>query len=194
MTKPAIRKQMLARRRQMSGEEARRRSQAVFQNFLSVFNPERHRTVHLFLSIVKFQELDTSPIIAFLSEKHPDVKVGVPRVDFAAKTLLHHEYDEAALAENSWGIREPLESAPALKPEEFDLALVPMLAFDRQCHRVGYGGGYYDKFLAQVRKDCHKFGLCYQFGLLEANLSPENFDVAVDCVITDERVYGSSSV
>ena len=59
---------------------------------------------------------------------------------------------------------------------------------------MGYGGGYYDKFLAQVRKDCHKFGLCYQFGLLEANLSPENFDVAVDCVITDERLYGSSSV
>ena len=76
-----------------------------------------------------------------------------------------------------------------MRPEEFDLVLVPMLAFDRRCHRVGYGGGYYDKFLAQVREDCDKVGLCYQFGLLERTLSSEQFDVALDSVIAENEIF-----
>ena len=189
MNKPAIRKQMLARRRQLSEAEAHRRSLAVFLNFKTAFDPERHKTIHLFLSIQKFKELDTSPIVGFLEREHPSVKIGVPRVDFEAKILIHHEYDEGALSENSWGIREPLETAPVMRPEEFDLVLVPMLAFDRRCHRVGYGGGYYDKFLAQVREDCDKVGLCYQFGLLERTLSSEQFDVALDSVIAENEIF-----
>ena len=192
--KKELRKTYLERRRALTESEVANKSQAIFQNWLPLLDPASHHTVHSFLSIRDFREVETSLFLDHLETHHPTTRIGVPRVGFESKELTHHTFLPHQLEKNSWGIFEPQGTAPRLEPIEFDMVLVPMLAFDKNGFRLGYGGGYYDKFLAQVRKDCHKFGLCYQFGLLEANLSPENFDVAVDCVVTDERVYGSSSV
>jgi len=62
------------------------------------------------------------------------------------------------LVENRWGIREP-DGEQTAAPAEFDIVLVPLLAFDSVGHRVGYGKGYYDRFLAECRPDCLKVGL-----------------------------------
>ncbi|MBV9241520.1 MAG: 5-formyltetrahydrofolate cyclo-ligase, partial [Acidobacteria bacterium] len=63
------------------------------------------------------------------------------------------------LVENKWGIREP-DGEQTASPDEFDIVLVPLLAFDSFGHRVGYGKGYYDRFLSLCRPDCLKIGLC----------------------------------
>ena len=64
------------------------------------------------------------------------------------------------LENNAWGIPEPRQGIPT-PIEKIDLVLVPLLAFDQRGHRVGYGKGYYDRFLAESNSDCRKIGLSF---------------------------------
>ena len=187
--KKELRKTFLSRRRELTDDQVLHRSQAIFQNWLSFLDPQKHRTVHTFLSIRAFREVETSPFIAHLETAHPAVRVGVPRVGFESKELTHHLFLPHQLEKNSWGIFEPKIEAPVMEPHEFDMILVPMLAFDRRGDRLGYGGGYYDKFLAQVRPDCDLIGLCFALGLSMEDLPASIHDVPLHCVVTEDGVH-----
>lgn len=176
---------MLARRKQLSPSEVEAKSSAILANLQSIFESQTYQKVHLFLSIQKFGEVATGPIIEHLRTYYPNTDIGVPRVDSGTNTLVHHRFSESELRKSSWGIREPVASSPILAAETFDLVLVPMLAFDKRGYRVGYGGGYYDKFLAQVRPECRKVGLCFEFGRLDEDIPNNQFDIKLDCVVTE---------
>jgi 5-formyltetrahydrofolate cyclo-ligase len=187
--KKELRKTFLSKRRELTDEEVLHRSQAIYQNWLPLLEPRRHRTVHTFLSIRAFREVETSPFITHLETVQPTIRVGVPRVGFESKELTHHVLLPHQLEKNSWGIFEPKSTAPTIEPHEFDMVLVPMLAFDRRGYRLGYGGGYYDKFLARVRPDCALIGLCFALGCSMEELPASGHDVPLNCVITEERVH-----
>ena len=88
---------------------------------------------------------------------------------------------EADLAPGSFGILEPKESCPAIWPAAGDVMLLPGAAFDREGHRIGYGGGFYDKFLS--REPNHPtLALCYDFQMLP-HLDTEEHDIPVDTVL-----------
>ena len=83
------------------------------------------------------------------------------------------------------GIPEPLDSAPAVEP---DLLFVPLACFDRRGHRIGYGAGYYDRSLAQLRaaKSIHAVGVAY--GVCEVAAVPyEAHDQSLDVVVTEHE-------
>ena len=87
-----------------------------------------------------------------------------------------------ALRTVQWGIREPLESAPALVP---DLLLVPLLAFDRRGHRLGYGGGYYDRTLAGLRQHQSPLAVGLAFDEQEVDAVPHlDYDQRLDRILT----------
>ena len=142
---------------------------------------------YLFLSISKFREVNTGPFLSHLVEN--SVQVGIPRVNPKNKQVTHHPYEPHRLVESRWGILEPPEEAPLLDPKLFDMVLVPMLRFDELGYRLGYGGGYYDKFLSQVREDCLKVGLCFHQGLSETPLPREEFDVPLNLIVTEDTVF-----
>lgn len=75
-----------------------------------------------------------------------------------------------------------------LEQEPYDVILVPMLGFDTGLHRIGYGGGYYDKFLAG-QPQAVKIGVCFEIGRIE-QLPIESHDIALNCVVTESAVYG----
>ena len=83
----------------------------------------------------------------------------------------------------AFGIPEPRRDTPVLPPQAFDLAVVPAVAFDRAGFRIGRGGGYYDRYLAQMRGV--KIGLCYTQFLLPS-LPRELHDERVDLILTEE--------
>lgn len=67
------------------------------------------------------------------------------------------------------------------------MVLVPLLAYDKNGHRVGYGGGFYDKFLAECKTGCKKVGLSF-FPPLDFLLPSEAYDITIDCIVTPDGV------
>lgn len=144
----------------------------------------------LVLSYVSFSaEVGTHDIIGrVLAEGR---RVGVPRVDAASRTMAFHEITSLdELEARTKGILEPGADAPLLsRPSQLvgSVCLVPGLVFDGAGHRVGYGGGYYDRFLAFYPGD--KIGLA-RTGMISSNPLPvERGDVPVDFIATEFRVW-----
>ncbi|WP_299826297.1 5-formyltetrahydrofolate cyclo-ligase [uncultured Pontibacter sp.] len=188
MQKAELRKLMLQKRRALSTEEVQQRSQRIADQFFSNFTLEAGHTIHIFLPIVKKNEVNTWPIILRLRQHHPEVRVAVPVTDVAQNILTHHHLtDEAILVENNWGIPEP-QDAHIIHAEEVDIVLVPLLAFDLAGHRVGYGKGFYDRFLADCRPGVLKVGLSLE-PPVESIADPNPFDVPLDAVVMPEGVW-----
>ena len=83
------------------------------------------------------------------------------------------------------GILEPNDSAPVLQPEDIDLAIIPCIAADRQGYRLGYGGGYYDRYLANTR--CVKACLCRE-ELMQASLPHDAYDIPMTMVVSESDI------
>ena len=87
----------------------------------------------------------------------------------------------------SYGIQEPeLEINSIVTPEELDVIIVPGSVFDIQRNRMGYGGGFYDRYLMQTSGNCKKIGVCYDFQLLE-QIPHKAYDIPVDLIVTEKR-------
>jgi 5-formyltetrahydrofolate cyclo-ligase len=108
----------------------------------------------------------------------------LPRVDAGAIVPVRYRRSEP-LVPSSYGVPEP--TGPGLDPHSMTTVIVPGLAFDRSGHRIGYGAGYYDRFLSTLSEACLLVGACLH-PLLVAELPAEDHDVAVDVVVTDEEV------
>ncbi|HHW48021.1 MAG TPA: 5-formyltetrahydrofolate cyclo-ligase [Clostridiaceae bacterium] len=87
-----------------------------------------------------------------------------------------------------YGIMEPVRNPGNLvRPDEIDIVLVPGVAFSEGRYRIGYGAGYYDRFLKKVRTDCIKIGIAFEFQVLKS-IPVEEHDVPLDMIITEERI------
>ena len=188
MQKAELRKLMLQRRRALPAEEVQQRSQRIADLFFQHFPLQPGQTVHVFLPIIRNNEVNTWSIIERLRLKHPEVRVAVPVTDAEQNVLTHHCLtEEAVLVENPWGIPEP-QNAQLIHAQEVDVVLLPLLAFDLAGHRVGYGKGFYDRFLADCRPDVLKIGLSLE-PAVEGIADPNPFDVPLDYAITPEEVW-----
>lgn len=188
MQKAELRKQMLQKRRVLPAEEVQRHSQRIADLFFHHFPLQKGQTVHVFLPILKNKEIDTWLIIRQLRLEHPEVQVAVPVTDVVQNVLTHHELtEEAVLLENAWGIPEP-QNAHIIHAREVDIVLLPLLAFDKAGHRVGYGKGFYDRFLADCRPDVLKIGLSLE-PPVESIDDANEFDVPLNYVIMPQGVW-----
>lgn len=154
MEKQALRKLYKNFRQALSEKEFERRQQAIFHG-LDAFLSEHPRiqTIHSFISIARFKEIQI--------EKYwkAPYKFVVPKTDFQARSMEHFWVNEdLILKKSSYGILEP-SSGDKAPVEELDLVLVPLLAYDEQKMRVGYGKGFYDGFLAELPLNCISLGL-----------------------------------
>lgn len=188
MQKSELRRHMLQRRRTLPVEEVQRRSEQIAEQFFSRFALKAGQTVHVFLPILKNNEVNTWLIINRLRQQHPEVRVAVPVTDVAQNILTHHHLtDEAVLIENKWGIPEP-QNAHSIHAPEVDIVLIPLLAFDEDGHRVGYGKGFYDRFLADCRPDVLKVGLSLE-PPVKRIADPNPFDVPLDAVVMPKTIW-----
>ena len=159
LEKDQIRRAALARRRALPEAEVARRSAALWPLLEQQFPVADWRWLHLFLPIPRQHEPDTWPLIRYLWAGHPRLQLAVPVVQPDGQTLRHfHLRPDTPLVKNRWGIPEPTGAAE-VAPELLDAVLVPLLAFDETGHRVGYGKGFYDRFLAECRPGALHIGL-----------------------------------
>jgi 5,10-methenyltetrahydrofolate synthetase len=145
-------------------------------------------TVHLFLPMVGNREPDTVALAAWLRQQYPSIRLVLSKSDNRTFGMQHFVWDSATtLRDNRWGIPEP-ENGLAVHPREIDVVFVPLLAFDTQGNRVGYGKGFYDRFLSECRPDTLKIGLSL-FGPITAIADADNYDVRLDTCVTPERIW-----
>lgn len=188
MTKEEIRKIYLNKRIGLSAAEYSQLNRKVSEVFFSQLDLSQIKILHTFLPINKTKEMDTWLIINRIRKEFPSIKISIPRINNQT-AIIDNFYLEGPeqLEKNTWGIPEPKQGIPT-PTEKIDAILVPLLAFDRQGNRVGYGRGFYDKFLATSRQDAKKIGLSFFEPVkLISNMSPT--DIKLTHAVTTERLY-----
>ena len=161
MRKAELRRAYLEKRRELDPDEVESCSRVIADLLFAEFDFSKLNVVHCFISIAKFNEVNTSIIFERIWDDFPNVRTAVPRVDDSTGDLEHYFYDrDTNMVKNAWGIEEP-SGAERADPKEIDLVIVPLLCFDERGYRVGYGKGYYDRFLRECRVDCVTAGLSF---------------------------------
>ena len=175
MDKNALRKQIREQKRAMTEAQIVAASQRLGELFAASQAYRDARTIYGYLPYN--QEVRTVPM---LEQAMKDGKrVAVPKVFGDEMSFIY--LDDLSRVEKGYaGIPEPIDDGP-VADDPTALVLMPGLAFDAQGHRIGYGGGFYDKFLAN-EPNHPTLALCYAFQMVE-HLETEAFDVPVDCVI-----------
>ena len=161
LTKATLRRTALSHRQALPPAEVARRGQQLCNQLFQHFPVAQWRWLHLFLPLARRNEPDTWPIIHRIWAEGLAVRLAVPVVQPDGVSLTHYELTPTTLLHpNRWGIPEPAAAdTTEVSPAAFDAVLVPLLAVDAAGHRVGYGGGFYDRFLAQCRPGTQFIGL-----------------------------------
>lgn len=145
------------------------------------------KTIHLFLPISKFKEVDTFQIIRFFKSNYPLLRIVVPRSHFEKMEMESIVFDMEQIKNNKYGIPEPVNGI-TVPTNEIDAVLVPLLAFDQTGKRVGYGKGFYDRFLAQCRPETRKIGLSF-FDPIDAIEDANQWDITLDACICPNKIW-----
>lgn len=187
MNKEETRKAQLKLRKSLSEQELNARSQKITNQVKELLSTTEARYVHLFLPIQRQHEVNTWPLYHFLVQSEKYIPV-ISKTDFSNNNLSHHPMVATDnLEESHRGIPEPLHDRE-IATEKLDLVFVPLIAFDLAGHRLGYGAGFYDRFLSQCRVDCLKVGLSL-LPPLDEMIATNGFDIKMDQCIAPERVY-----
>jgi len=182
MTKQELRKIYLEKRQALSEAEYAKLNFQLYQNFFANIDLSFIKVLHTFLPITSKKEPDTWLIIDRIRREFPHVRISIPKVNNQTGELENFYFEGLhQLATNEWGIQEPKQGI-ATEPEKIDMVIVPLLVFDEQGHRVGYGKGYYDRFLKTCTPKTQKIGVSL-FPPVQ-KIPTESYDIKLHGVIT----------
>jgi 5-formyltetrahydrofolate cyclo-ligase len=183
--KSLLRKEFLNRRQSLTRDEVLEKSSSILKQLSGLKSFRDAGTVHCYISMNERNEVFTEEIIEMCFSLNK--KVVVPKM--VRESRLEHYYIEQGetLLPNAWGVPEP-EPVPDKKAglTDIDLILIPMVAADREKNRLGYGKGFYDRFLSKC--DAVKTGLLFDVQLSDKALPVEEHDVKLDLLITESGV------
>ncbi len=147
-------------------------------------------TILSYMAIARWHEFDPQPITDYCYFKNPVQQLLYPaiaEIDGLSVMLPVLCDDNTVFEKNDLGFMQPAEGVDIL-PEEIDMVIVPLLAVDTDGYRVGYGKGYYDRFLANCRTDAIKVGFSY-FDPVETIEDTNAMDIPIDYCVTHDKVY-----
>ena len=189
MKKSQLRKHYLSKRKAISAEKMAIKSQQITDLFFQNFDLSTVKYLHIFLPIIKQNEINTMLIMKELQQNFSEIDITVPRIIPEKSELEHYLFDEKNLIENQWGVIEPSgENQEIILPEQIDLVVIPLLIFDKNGNRVGYGKGFYDRFLQHCKPETLKLGLCLEEPI-DTIEDVKEFDIKMDFCITTNKIY-----
>jgi 5-formyltetrahydrofolate cyclo-ligase len=180
--KRAVRLRILAARDAMSASERDRATARIVDRVLSLPEVGRASTVMAFWSFGS--EPGTAPLMEALDSR--GVRVALPRIVGGDMEAYAYAPGDAVTA-TSFGASEP-STGVALDPSAIDVVVTPAVAFDRSGRRVGYGGGFYDRFFPRTRTDALRIGIGFDLQLVEEELPGGHFDLGLDAIVTESGV------
>ena len=172
-----------AARRSVTHESREAACQAVAQTILGL--PELQDVAAILAYGAMPEEVDVGCVVARMWER--GVRVALPRVKGRRELELHWHESDRDLCTGAYGLREPCEDAPVALPEEVDALLVPGVAYDANCQRLGLGAGYYDTLLARLPETTVTIGVAFDEQMVPQVPCGEN-DRPVDILVTPTRV------
>lgn len=181
--KAALRRQVCLTLECLSPEAVRRGDDALFAAFSALPQAEAASTLFAFWGILG-REPDTGRLIRALTARGK--RVGLPRMLPGRQMEVRLYEPDRPLVPASFGILEPLADAPLLARPDIDLALVPAVCYDRSGFRLGFGGGYYDRWLSGFSG--FTVGLCRDC-VLQDRVPTEDHDCRVDLLLTETRRF-----
>lgn len=141
---------------------------------------------HVFLPIENHQEVDTELILHLLSGK--DKNILISKSNFESREMTHYLLtDNTKIKKNEYNIPEPVDGIE-VPSKKIEVVFVPLLAFDKKGHRVGYGKGFYDKFLNECQANVIKIGLSF-FEAEEFINDVHEGDMQLDYCVTPNKIY-----
>lgn len=181
MNKQELRKQLLEQRKNTPQAQQEYVNEMIFQAVTA--HPKYLDSDTIFVYYSVNDEIDTHRLIedALALGKRVCVPKCRPKHQMDACQIL----TQNDLTEETFGIPEPGAHCEVIHPEEIDLCIIPALACDEKGVRIGYGGGFYDRFLAKT--DAFRMTLCAQSRMLE-QLPAEPHDIPCNCIVTDQEV------
>lgn len=178
--KAALRAELRALRAALSEDEREKRDKGICDSLLPLLDSIKL----LLLFYPKGAEIDLRPVF------HEAIARGIPCAfprcaDTKGEMDFYLVSDLDELEQGKFGIREPKKEAPSATDLENAMIIVPAFSFDKNGHRIGYGGGYYDRYLSTHK--IHSVGVAYE-EFLRDSLPHGDLDAAVDSVVTEKRI------
>ncbi len=183
--KQELRKKYKALRNALKQDEQDELSLAIANQALSL-DIWDYDFYHIFLPIERLREINTEFLLSILAGK--DKNIVLSSSNFKDSSMKHYLLtDSTKLIVNKYGIPEPAAGIeiPAIN---IDVVFIPLLAYDQEGNRVGYGKGFYDRFLSQCKRDVVKVGLSF-FEPEKEIIVKNSQDIALNSCITPKKVY-----
>ena len=168
MNKAELRDHLKQLRQNLPDTERLKLSQQICRR-LEAIDWSEVRTLHCFEPIAELNEVDIAAFISDIQKQYPKIQL------YSSRRI-----------DNTWKIVS-WQNHNIVQAPHFDAVIVPMLGFDTRLHRIGYGGGYYDRFLA-TQPQARKIGLCFELGRAQ-HIPAEPHDVVLDAIVTESAVY-----
>jgi len=186
LTKQALRKQLLDKRRLLSQQAILENSKKIADKLINFDKYQQSEKIMLYIATKL--EVQTQEIIE--SAQKDNKRIYIPLIIQKKHDLIPSLVDdfEKELALGNLGIVQPKEEFYRLiSPSILDLVIVPGIAFTQQGHRLGRGGGYYDRFLNKLERHTYSVALAFEMQMIE-KIPLEETDIPVDCIITEKRI------
>lgn len=187
MDKQQLRKLYLAKRMELSPEAYSDGNKQLLEQFQTLdFSAVKY--ISLFLPMLERREPDTFLLIDWLKQNHPHIRLAFPGSNFSDYSIKHFlEDDMLEIDTNNYGVPEPI-SGNEIDNSAIDMVIVPLLAFDDNGYRVGYGKGFYDRFMAGCKKGTQFIGLSF-FEPVNAIDDSDLYDVPLHRCITPQKIW-----
>lgn len=187
MTKKELRKYYIEKRKQLGHAEKSRLDDLLLIQLQQCELPFI-RSLFVYWPITEYNEPDTHLFTDYLEFCNPGVQLLYPRLQENTNEMEAVPVNEdTAFRKGKFGVYEPVAEESA-DPASIDMSILPLLAFDTNGYRLGYGKGYYDRFLQVCRKDLLKIGFSY-FDPVERIPEKHEFDVPLSHCITPQSIY-----
>lgn len=176
--KKELRKEIKKKTAALAESYCKAADEVIFKKVISM--PEYEKAEVVFCYVGTDKEIDTYPILKSILESGK--RLGVPKCLSYGVMEVREIENLRQLVSGAYGIMEPAEECKMIEPEEIGLALVPCLSCTKDGKRLGYGGGFYDRYLSKLY--CPKIVLCRKQLIME-DIPMDEFDVVMDGVISD---------
>src|SRR6056297_1690295 len=185
--KEILRKKWMKKRKKVAKKEEDIKSKIISKKILSLKEIKESKNIMIYVSYRS--EVSTNKLIISLLNKNKRIFAPYCIKDEKRMEVVEIENPDQDLEKGAYGIKEPAKRIRNNKidPKNLDIVVVPAVAFSKSGYRVGYGGGYYDRFLERLANKTISIGINYEEMLFD-KVPKEDHDLAVDMVVTDKRL------